>query len=218
MDIRQVYESIYRRHDMERIGLFACLRDLAPIRTVLYLGSSTHIAPSFIFRDVCYLDKNPMTGTFFAREAALREYVAARKDYAAEPRIRFVPADYRQTAELPAERFDLVLAINSSLAFAAAAACVKPGGLVLHLPLPQEATLLRASGNLELAGHIVFTGGRYTFLPGGARPAPPRRRKRRPVFYEDNVYEVYRGISSQCRAGSTQVGDLPCRRPPQALD
>jgi hypothetical protein len=64
MDIVYEYEKQYRQLEFERIGLFCCIKKAFEVDSVVYIGSSIHIAPSFVFRHVTYIESGPTADEF----------------------------------------------------------------------------------------------------------------------------------------------------------
>lgn len=193
MDVKRAYETLYLEHGLERTGLFACLRKTFPAaEAVAYPGSSIHLAPSFVFRNVTYIDRMETTIRFFRHTDEVRAYVNTRKTYREEPRIRFHALDYSVIPDGMKDSFDLAFALYAPGALPAAAALVKPGGIVAYLPLPQEERTGTPAGLVQV-GVIAGNRDRYRYVEDPApRTAAGRRRNRKAVFVENHLYRVYR--------------------------
>ena len=64
-EIKYNYKKYYENIQFERIGLFNCIKNNFKIDNVIYLGSSIHITPSFIFPNVTYVDTSELSSLFF---------------------------------------------------------------------------------------------------------------------------------------------------------
>lgn len=195
MDPKRAYESLYLENGLERTGLFACLRKTFPAaEAVAYPGSSIHIAPSFVFRNITYIDRNENAVSFFRNIDQVRAYVNARKTYRGEPRIGFFELDYTEIPERLNDCFDLVLALYAPGVLQAAAALARPGGIVVYLPLPQEERT-EPPAVLSPVGAVTGNRARYRYEENSDPRTAGQRRNRKPVFVEDHRYRVYRKLA-----------------------
>jgi len=130
--VQSLYEQYVVAHGLEREDLFRVLAARFAPETVLYPGCFLHVTPSFWFQHVVYVDRHELPARFFASEAAVREFVDARRHYRPPAYVRFVPADY-VAAPLPVAEasFDLVLALFAPDVARACARYLRPGGLLV---------------------------------------------------------------------------------------
>lgn len=194
MDVKFEYEKIYAVHSFERLGLFECLKSTFEINTVAYIGSSIHITPSFVFQNVTYIDKSDLTKCFFKEKNELVSYINTRKQYKLKPYIHFIDDDYNQGELFSRSEYDLVLAINSPNSLNAALKIVKSKGLLLYLPLPQEASLLTSQAKIKSIGFIHKKGKKYIFEKDEINQRLKKNYNKNLVFVENNEYHVYEKV------------------------
>lgn len=194
MDIVHEYEKLYRQFEFERIGLFRCIKNAFRVEVVAYVGASIHIAPSFVFRRVIYIDNSQLATEFYAHENKIIEYIQARKEYRAKPSLKFLNKDYRQIQELK-EEYDLVIALYAPDSLTSALKMTKMRGVVVYLPLPSEDRELVQEDVVEI-GTIVLSKGKYEYVEGRRRKkASSRRKSQKAVFIENNEYYVLKKMS-----------------------
>ena len=152
-----MYESI----EFERIGLFECLKSEFGERNILYLGSSVHVTPSFVFSNVTYVDNSENTRDFFKDETAVRQFVKRKKVYRHEPKIKYVNADYN-TGEL-SKQHDLILALFAPGSLGAASRAASRNALIVYLPLPSENRASEITKDLKITGSVQMKNGKYQY-------------------------------------------------------
>lgn len=117
---------------LERRSLFESLaRDHPGLETVLYLGSSIHVTPSFYFRHVVYVDRGDQAARFFADVEMVDALVADRGHHRRAPYVHFIHQDFTMPLALREASFDLALALYAPGASAAAARYLRYGGLLV---------------------------------------------------------------------------------------
>ena len=107
---RQIYEE-YRKTPGERLAIFSVLSERFPIERVLYPGSYLHLAPSFVFPDVTFVDTDRRAREFFRDTALVQEIVTSRKIYSQAPAVMFCEGDYNAELPLPIGSFDLLVSL-----------------------------------------------------------------------------------------------------------
>lgn len=159
--IQNHYRKFYESVAFERVGLFECAKREFGDGEVLYLGSSAHITPSFIFRNVTYLDHSEISRDFFSDLGAVRQFIESRKRYQPSPTLAYVDADY--TSRKAHKRYDLVWAIFSPGSLTAAQSYVNRGGILVYLPLPSEEGKSDFAPEFEEIGMIRLVKGKYKY-------------------------------------------------------
>lgn len=159
--VERLYCKFYESIGFERIGLFECLKNEFGDRTVIYLGSSIHISPSFVFSSVTYVDNSEMARRFFSDEEAIVNFVERKKIYRRKPRIKYVNADYTN-CEVDS-RFSIVLAIFSPGTLAAAKQFLGDDSLLVYLPLPSEKQTTKDDKAYKVVGTIRMKKGKYRY-------------------------------------------------------
>jgi len=124
-----LYWKMYVEPRFERTALFTLLRQQFACESVLYPGCSIHIAPSFVFPHVVYVDRSPEAIQFFADTAAIQAYIDSKKKYKRSAYFRFIAQDY--TLPLEEQSFDLLLALFAGVISSVCKPYLKTGGLLV---------------------------------------------------------------------------------------
>ena len=192
MNVQFEYEKIYSVNNFERIDLFKCLSKIGTINNVLYLGSSIHITPSFIFQNVTYIDKSDIANEFFKCKESILDYINSRKMYSQTPYINYININYNIDMESIGQKYDLVISINSYGSFESSIKFVRKDGIMLFLPLPQESEVLRNREQVKYMGKIIFTGNKYKYIKDEEIVNRKNVKNKRVIFKENNEYEIYK--------------------------
>lgn len=160
--IEQHYWTYYESIEFERLGLFECVRNEFGDGEVLYLGSSAHVTPSFIFQNVTYNDISVTSRKFFSDLDTVNTFVKKRKKYSSSPYLMYIEEDYNR--EITVKQYDLVFSLFSPGSIGATSQYVKQGGFVVYLPLPSENRITNSGRRLIEKGHIRVLKGKYRYL------------------------------------------------------
>jgi len=192
VNVQFEYEKIYSVNNFERIDLFKCISKIFNIETVLYLGSSIHISPSFIFQNVTYIDNSDCTNEFFKYKEDIIDYINSRKIYNQTPYISYININYNTETKFMNQKYDLVISINSYDSFESSVKFIRKDGILLFLPLPQESTVSRKNEYIKYMGKIIFTGKKYKYIKDEEIIDRKNVKNKKIVFQENNEYEVYK--------------------------
>ncbi|MBD3375223.1 hypothetical protein GF406_09320, partial [candidate division KSB1 bacterium] len=88
--IKHYYCKYFESIGFERLGLFECLQREFGERRVLYLGSFIHITPSFVFRNVTYLDRSELARDFFSDLTTVTDFIEQKKTYRSAPKVTYI--------------------------------------------------------------------------------------------------------------------------------
>ncbi len=81
--------DLYKKHYIdlwfERTGLLQAIKKKYGCVSALYPGSLFHIAPSFFFPHVVYVDQSPLTREFFADTAGVLHHIDRNKKHKRSP-------------------------------------------------------------------------------------------------------------------------------------
>jgi hypothetical protein len=152
------YKEFYIDRDYELVALFRLINERFDIHKVLYPGSYVHIAPSFIFPEVVYVDSFQKTKPFFD-EPEVAGYIKQRKEYQQEAHFTFLPQDYQDDLDLELSSFDLLISLYAGLITPACKRYVKSGGLILVNNSHGDASIAALDPELSLVGAIHQRSG-----------------------------------------------------------
>ncbi|MEE4193783.1 MAG: hypothetical protein V2J07_01165 [Anaerolineae bacterium] len=156
-----LYKEFYIDRDYELVAMFRLLNECFEIKKVLYPGCYVHIAPSFIFPEVTYVDSFKKAQPFFD-DTAVAQYIQQRKEYDQEARVNFLLKDYQKDLELEPASFDLLISLYAGLISPACKQYVKPGGLILVNNSHGDASIAALDTELSFIGAITQKSGKYT--------------------------------------------------------
>jgi len=127
--------GLYRKHygdvKFERIGLFKFISENYAYGEVLYPGCFIHIAPSFYFPHVVYVDKDPIAVAFFADKENILQFVNRNKRYKRSAYIEFKACDYLEEMALAKEQFDILVSLYAGGIGRACKKHLKTGGILV---------------------------------------------------------------------------------------
>lgn len=104
----EYYKLYYQGKYDPMIKLFDYLKKTFEIKTVVYPGSFIHVAPSYVFPHVTYLDVYPNIESFFVEEEVV-QYLEYHKFYEEENQWVFQPESYM----MHKGTYDLVISSNA---------------------------------------------------------------------------------------------------------
>ena len=153
-----LYEDHFVSKQFERLNLFEALVQRYPIRRVLYPGCFVHVTPSFVIPHVTYVDTDRRCPRFF-RDQAMRDYVAPRRQYAQEPEIQFLAADFTKPLDLPEQSFDLLLSQWTTPTCHHCKRYLRVGGILVANNSHGDASLASLDPDYELIGVVTLRSG-----------------------------------------------------------
>lgn len=118
----------YERARGDLVGLFTALAADFDITRVLYPGSYIHLAPSFVFSSVTYVDTDKRAEKFFSDRSSIAALVEQRKRYDGPAELTFHHADYRTDLEAPEQGFDLLVSLYAGFVSQACKRYLRPSG------------------------------------------------------------------------------------------
>jgi hypothetical protein len=160
----ELYRKMYVDMQFERTALFALLKEHHPANSVLYPGCFVHIAPSFVFPNVVYVDRSPEAFHFFADSAAIQEYINRHKIYKRSAYYRFIFQDYTQLLPLREESFDLLLSLFAGNVLLPCKQYLKPGGILLTNHSQGNAAKAAADPDLQLLAAVQYREKNYKLI------------------------------------------------------
>ena len=98
--VAEDYRKFYVEMGLERLEVFEAVRDAYRPRTVLYPGSFIHIAASFYFQHVIYVDSSLEAARFFADPSGVQAFLQRKKTYKPPPYFRFLHHDFHHPLPL----------------------------------------------------------------------------------------------------------------------
>ncbi len=151
----------YAQRPGERLGLFTSLAGSFPIDRVLYPGSYVHLAPSFVFRSVVYVDTDRRAKRFFADRPLVELLVSERKRYAGAFDVMFRHADYTSDLAEPEESFDLLVSLWAGFVSQACKRYLRVGGWLLVNNSHGDAGMASIDPDFELVAVVDARAGKY---------------------------------------------------------
>lgn len=145
----------------DRWRLFRTVAAAFPAGRVLYPGSYVDIAPSFVFRDVTYVDTDDRAGRFFDDTEGVSEIVAAHDGAPTNPGITFLHGDYTTDLGLPIEGFDLLVSLYAGFVSEACTGYLRVGGVLLANPSHGDVAMASIDPRYELVGVVKARSGQY---------------------------------------------------------
>ncbi len=155
-DSLDLYHKYFTDRDFERRELFQLLAGKFNIQRVLYPGSFVHITPSFVFRQVVYVDQDKQARKFFS-SPDFREFVARRKSYPQDALITFHFADYNKGFDEPDQSFDLLVSQYAGFVGQSCKRYLKTGGILLANNSHGDAGVAAVDDDYELIA-VFFAG------------------------------------------------------------
>lgn len=151
--IPALYQKYFIDIGIERLSLFKNIRTRYECDKVLYPGSFIHIAPSFYFPEVVYLDLDKRCKKFFSDDTTI-EYINRNKEYNRNPIIRFYEMNFEDSINEENEYFDLIISQFSGFISKYCTKYLKRNEILLANDSHGDATLAFTSGKYDLVGVI----------------------------------------------------------------
>ena len=155
----RLYEKYYAG-DRERRGLFVAIAKRYQPKRVLYPGGFIHVAASFEFPSVVYVDNDRQARRFFAKPEQVSALVTNRKTYDEAAEIQFFGQSYESPLDLPDNSFDLLISLYAGFISAPCRRYLKVGGLLVVNNSHADAGLASIDANYALVGVVVGRGDR----------------------------------------------------------
>jgi len=146
----------------ERLGLFRGLVERYGVRSALYPGSFVHVTPSFVIPEVVYADSDRRAARFFSDGVVLQE-VARRREYEAEPTIRFHLGDYANGLPEDEDAFDLLISQYDGFVSRECVRYLRAGGVLVVNNSHGDASMAALDPAYELVAVCRRRGDRFTF-------------------------------------------------------
>lgn len=149
------------RHTGDRLRLFRAISAALSAGRVLYPGSFVDLAPSFSFRDVTYLDTDTRARDFFEDREGVREIIGAQAGSPADPRFRFIHADYTGSLDLRDQSFDLLISLYAGFISEHCSRYLCRGGTLLVNSSHGDAAMASINPAFRLTGAVISSQGEY---------------------------------------------------------
>lgn len=156
----ELYEKYYIDRDYEQVDLFRLLKKGFNINSAIYAGSYVHISPAFIFPKTVFIDADKKAKKFFEDESAL-QYITDRKEYLANPDVKFYAQDYRTVIDALESQFDLLISQYAGFISDSCKSYLKVGGHLLVNNSHGDAGLASIDNDYELVATIHKSKGKY---------------------------------------------------------
>ena len=156
----QLYTKYYIEREYEQTDLFRMLRQTYTISRVIYPGSYLHIAPSFVFPDVVYIDAGTRAQRAFDLDT-VHAYICQRKEYHDVPHIAFYGRDYRQLIPTLVQSCDLLISQYAGFVSDVCKPYLKPGGWLLVNNSHADAGLAAIDPAYQLVATVHKRQGHY---------------------------------------------------------
>jgi hypothetical protein len=187
----KLYKEYYIDRDYELVAMFRLLNERFTIQKVLYPGCYVHIAPSFIFPEVTYVDSFRKSKLFFD-DPAVPKYINKRKEYESDAQFSFMLKDYQKDLGLKPESFDLLISLYAGLISPACKQYIKPGGLVLVNNSHGDASIAALDPELTFIGAVTHKSGKFKLRENKLEdyfiPKKPEK------FTEDQIRKSGKGV------------------------
>lgn len=151
--IPALYQKYFIDIGIERLSLFNNVRNKYMSEKVLYPGSFVHIAPSFYFSEVVYLDLDKRCKKFFSDNITL-EFIHSRKEYKQNPIVRFYEMSYENDLVEENEYYDLLISQYSGFISKYCTKYLKRNGILLANDSHGDATFAVQSGEYNLVAVV----------------------------------------------------------------
>ena len=164
MDNQQLYNKYFVEKSFERIGLFEAIRNKYGCRSALYPGSFIHIAPSFIFPEVIYIDNNSQAKKFFKSDEDIKKIVTSKKQYPENSNFTFFGQSYIKPIEIPAESIDLLISQYAGFISLHCKKYLKNGGILLVNGSHGDAAMARLDNDYKFIAAVKKQGENYRII------------------------------------------------------
>ena len=204
MNHNTMYNNQYTDIGFDRTSLFEFVKEVFHSEKVLYPGSSIHISPSFVFKQVIYVDKSKDAVDFFADNQEVRKIIENNRRGTGSRYYEFLSHDYmNECLPLKDYSFDLLISLYADNIIDYCISFVRDKGIIISNNFHDEAVKAVKYNELTLIGYIKKTKNSYAFY----NDEPTRELKHRDegkiqklwmknkngsIWYEDNeTYYVF---------------------------
>lgn len=155
----QLYERYYGG-DKARRGVFSAIAAWNRPTRVLYPGGFIHLAASFEFPDVTYVDTDRNAKKFFAARRQVLELIEREKTYRGSPHVAFLGESYEGPLDLQEESFDLLVSLFAGFISKPCKRYLERGGLLVVNNSHGDAGLAALDPDYELVATLKGRGER----------------------------------------------------------
>jgi len=155
-----LYKKYFIDKGIERLGLFQLLNKKYSIENAIYPGSFVHITPSFIFKEVTYIDNDKRMKSFFSDDETL-EYINSKKEYPDTPVIDYYEEDYKNIKNNKIEYFDLMISMYAGFVSKYCKDYIKHNGLLIVNDSHGDASLAFLDDDYKLIAGIEEENNKY---------------------------------------------------------
>ncbi len=159
-NIDQIYKKYYIDRNYEQLDLFRVIQRTYKIKRVIYPGSYIQISPSFIFRDVVYIDSDKNAIKFF-NSSIFIEIINDRKEYNDAPKITFHGIDYKIPIHELFDQFDLLISQFAGFISDTCKKYLKIGGYLLVNNSHGDAGLASIDEDYQFVATVHKTKEKY---------------------------------------------------------
>ncbi len=157
------YREKYVASSDERLALFTGLVERYAIESALYPGSLAHVTPSVAIPTVVHVDPDRRAERFFS-DPEILELVRARREYEAEPTIRFHLGEYTSPFDEPEQSFDLLISQYAASVSQVCKRYLKVGGHLLVDNREGDADLAAQDPDYEIEAVYRRHGEVFSFF------------------------------------------------------
>jgi hypothetical protein len=155
-----LYQKYFIDKQDERRELFAGLvKEFSP-ESAVYPGSFVHITPSFYIPHMAYLDSDRRIDRFFSDEA-VRDYIAANKQYSAGCEVEWRQEDYREVPAFERKEFDMMFSFYAGFISRNCRTYLRPGGILVANNSHGDASLALCDPAYRCVGVILRSGQKF---------------------------------------------------------
>ena len=205
MNHNKLYNNHYTDIGFDRTNLFEFIKKVFHSEKVLYPGSSIHISPSFVFKQVIYVDKSKGAADFFADNQEVSKIIEKNKRGPVSGYYEFLAHDYiNEHLPLRDNSFDLLISLYADNIIDYCRRYVRDKGIIISNNFHDEAVKAVKYNELTLIGYINRTKNRYACYKDELTRKLKhrdeekiqklcRKNKNGSMWYEDNeTYYVFR--------------------------
>jgi len=155
--VERLFERYYSGEKLRR-GLFDAIASWRPPARVLYPGGFIHVAASFVFPSVTYVDNDRNAKRFFARMDDVQRLVSRHKDYEGSPHIVFHGSSYESPLAEEDESFDLLISLYAGFISKPCKRYLRRGGVLAVNNSHADAGLASIDPEYEFIGVVRGRG------------------------------------------------------------
>lgn len=163
MNHNKLYNNHYTDIGFDRTNLFEFIKKVFHSEKVLYPGSSIHISPSFVFKQVIYVDKSKGAADFFADNQEVSKIIEKNKRGPVSGYYEFLAHDYiNEHLPLRDNSFDLLISLYADNIIDYCRRYVRDKGIIISNNFHDEAVKAVKYNELTLIGYINRSQKQYT--------------------------------------------------------